>query len=73
MDADQLAGAMIEQLAQLFERRTEAKKWARRDYARRAPLVTRREGTSPVSRHDGEKGITPSNDRAYEQFAANGG
>ena len=50
MDADQLAGAMIEQLAGLFSDAVidGGKKWARRNYARRAPLVTRREGTCPL-------------------------
>ena len=43
MDADQLAGAMVEQLAQLFEKSL-IKIWPRRGYAHRGPLVTRREG-----------------------------
>ncbi len=54
MDADQLAGAMVEQLALLFD--TAIKKWARRDFAHRAPLVTRREGTCPFPDETGKRG-----------------
>ena len=48
MDAEQLGGAMIEQLARLVRKPVSAvaeKNWARRDCSHRAPLVTRREGT----------------------------
>ena len=55
MDAEQLGGAMIEQLAQLFETADHIKNWARRSYSRRAPLDTRREGMT-VRSGDGKRG-----------------
>ena len=63
MDAEQLGGALIEQLAALFETpdgRVQ-KIWARSRYALRAPLVTRREGfRSALPARTGKKGETPS-------------
>ena len=71
MDAEQLGGAMIEQLAQLV-RKLPDKNWARHDYARRAPLVTRREGTCLCPGVAGKRG-KPRRMTAYARFAGNGG
>ena len=60
MDAEQLGGTMVEQLAGLFESDLSREDWARRKYARRAPLVTRREGSWSLSGTRREKGETPS-------------
>ena len=71
MDADQLAGAMVDQLAQLFE--TPMKKLGPMRLRAPGPPRYATRGKLSVSRPDGEKGKTPSDDRAYARFAANGG
>ena len=69
MDADQLAGAMVEQLASLFE--SADKKLGPAQLRAPGPPRYATRGKLPVARRDGEKGINPVDDGAYARFAGN--